>query len=137
VGQCLDVLHESGTTTKTAFAHTWRLVHWNRSAAFDPVDHCARFTGHEAIGSGDDTNRNPINTPLAPFVYRHIDCHPHFPVNDHDDLARHNDVRRDRRPVEHQVRRSGEEDTILHAGRFPLGAISDHNRSTGPLQNSP
>jgi hypothetical protein len=135
LGQGLDILHESGATTKTPLTHPWRLVHWNRSAAFDPVDHCARLTGHEAIGGGHDTNRNPINAPLESFVHGGIDCRADFPVHDQNDFCGHNDVCRDRRPVEHQVGRSSKEDPILHAGRLPLGAISDHNGLTGPRQH--
>ena len=135
MGQGLDILHESGAAAKAALTHPWRLAHRNRSAAFDPVDHCARLTGHEAIGGGDDTNRNSIDPPLAAFFYCTIDRLPDFPVHDHDDLAGHDDVGRDRRPVEHQVRCPGEQDTVLHAGRFSLGAISDHHGSTGPRQD--
>jgi hypothetical protein len=72
VGQGLDILHESGATTKAALAHAWRLVYGNRFAAFDPVNHRARLTAHEAIGGGHDANRNSINAPLASLVYRNI-----------------------------------------------------------------
>ena len=128
MSQRLDVVHDRGPAPSASLDQARRAQARLGDAALQVVCQCARFPGHEPVRRCHDVQPHLVGCHGGPLSGGGGHRCDNSWVDDHEGLSGPDGSGNEHCPVQHEVRGKEEQDLVLLARRFALGAVGDNDR---------
>ncbi len=136
----LDVVHQGRAARDTALMRARRGERRPGGAARQELHDRRLLARGVTVGYADDLDRHRVDPGHVPGLGRGLQSRTQpgrAVVQDQVGLGRADRVRRDRYSVHDQVRRPGQQETVLCAGGLALGAVGDHHGGPAAVSDRP